>query len=298
MDVLPRVPHRLSADRPLVYAHRGGAALRPENTIEAFDHGLSLGADGLEFDVHLSKDGVAVIHHDDTLERTTDARGPIAAFTADELTRVDAGYWFRSPASSPDGGIGQRQAPPQYPFRGRGISVPTLRQVLQRYRQARLIIELKANDPELATRVLDEVRAADAGGRVALGSFGWRVLRAARAIDPRIPTGAAREETRWALYRSWVGWPLGKTGYREFQVPERSGSTTIVTPRFVAYAHRAGLAVKVWTVNDPGDMRRLLDWGADALISDRPDLAVDVVRAFGPAPSTPNVQLPTPKQSR
>jgi glycerophosphoryl diester phosphodiesterase len=102
----------------------------------------------------------------------------------------------------------------------------------------------------------------------------------ARTLEPGIPTGAAREETRWALYRSWIGWPLGRTRYHEFQVPEQSGRTTIVTPQFVAHAHRAGLPVKVWTVNDPADMRRFLDWGADALISDRPDLAVRVVREF------------------
>jgi glycerophosphoryl diester phosphodiesterase len=264
-----------------VYAHRGGAALRPENTIVAFDHGLSLGADGLELDVHLSRDGVAVVHHDDTLERTTDARGPIAAFTVEELSRVDAGFWFRSPAG-PSGPTANRVggAEAGYPFRGRGISVPTLREVLQRYRDVRLILELKVDDPELAVRTIDEIRAADAVSRVALGSFGSRVLRVARTLEPGIPTGAAQEETRWALYRSWIGWPLGRTRYHEFQVPEQSGRTTIVTPQFVAHAHRAGLPVKVWTVNDPADMRRFLDWGADALISDRPDLAVRVVREF------------------
>ena len=228
---------------------------------------MSLGADGLELDVHLSRDGAVVVNHDETLERTTDARGPIAAFTADELARVDAGYWFRG-------------ANGDFPYRGRGISIPTLRSVLERYRNARLIIELKLNDPELAARTIDEIRAADAISRVVLGSFGGSVLRAARNLEPRIPTGAAREETRWALYRSRIGWPLGRSAYREFQVPEQSNRTTIVTPRFIAHAHRAGIPVKVWTVNDPLDMRRLLDWGADALISDRPDLAVEAVRRF------------------
>src|ERR671916_49981 len=90
---ITRWPDRIGpVPRPLVYAHRGGAALRPENTIAAFDHGLALGADGLELDVHLSKDGVVVVHHDASLERTTDARGPLGAYTADELARVDAGY--------------------------------------------------------------------------------------------------------------------------------------------------------------------------------------------------------------
>lgn len=253
---------------PLVYAHRGGAALRPENTIVSFDHGLSLGADALELDVHLSRDGVVVVHHDTTLNRTTGTKGPLASLTADELARVDAGYWFQAADST---GV--------YPFRGQGIGIPRLREVLTRYPDAPLIIELKVNDPELAKRAIEEVRGAGAVDRVAFGSFGWRVLHAAREIEPRIPTGGSQEEVRWALYRSWVRWPLGATRYREFQVPEQSGLTRIVTPRFIQHAHRAGLPVKVWTVNEPADMRRLLDWGADAIISDRPDLAVAAVRA-------------------
>ena len=241
-----------------MFAHRGGAALRPENTLAAFDHGLALGADGLEFDVHLSRDGVVVVQHDTTLDRTTDGTGPIAARTADELARLDAGYHFPG-------------------FRGQTGGIPRLTGVLARYPQARFIIELKVNEPLLAQRTIDAVRAAGAVDRTSLGSFGTRVLRAARAYEPRIPTGASREETRLALYRSWVRWPVRHPHYREFQVPEYAGSTRVVSPRFVRYAHEAGTRVAVWTVNDESDMRRLLDWGVDALISDRPDLAVEVV---------------------
>jgi glycerophosphoryl diester phosphodiesterase len=253
----------------MVFAHRGGAALRPENTILAFDHGLSLGADGIEFDVHLSRDGVVVVHHDTTLDRTTSGTGLVAARTADELARLDAGYHFDPPAAA-------HAAP--HPFRGHTGGVPRLDEVLRRYPGARCIIELKVNDPALAYRTIDVVRAVDAIDRVALGSFGTRVLRAARAYEPRIPTGASQEETRLALYRSWIRWPVRRPGYREFQVPERSGSTRVVSPRFIKYAHEAGVVVRVWTVNDEADMRRLLSWGVDSLISDRPDLAVEVAR--------------------
>jgi glycerophosphoryl diester phosphodiesterase len=152
-----------------------------------------------------------------------------------------------------------------------------LSDVLGRYPGIPLIVELKANLPELARRAVEEVRAAAAVDRVAFGSFGRRVLAAAREYEPRIATGASQEETRWALYRSWVRWPLGETPYRELQVPEQSGATRIISPGFIAHAHRAGLRVKVWTVNDAEDMRRLLRWGADAIISDRPDVAVAVV---------------------
>src|SRR5262249_4645427 len=147
--------------RPLVFAHRGGSALRPENTLAAFANGLSLGADGLELDVHLSRDGVVVVHHDRTLERTTTLGGPIAARTADELARVD---------------------------------VPSLAEVLARHRTTRVIVELKVNHPELAQAVVGVIRGADAIDRVCIGSFGRRVLRAVRALEPAIATSAAREE--------------------------------------------------------------------------------------------------------
>jgi glycerophosphoryl diester phosphodiesterase len=252
-------------NRPLVYAHRGGAALRPENTIAAFDNGLSLGADGLELDVHLSRDGVVVVHHDATLDRTTSARGPLAALTAQELAGVDAGHWFRGDGT--------------FPYRGRGFGIPRLREVLVRYPGVPIIIELKVNDPQLAEGAVEDVRAAGAVERVSFGSFGWRVLNAVRTREPGISTGASREEARWALYRSWIRWPLRRPAYREFQVPERSGSTTIVSRRFIEHAHRASLPVKVWTVDDAADIRRLMEWGVDGIISDRPDVAVGVVKS-------------------
>jgi glycerophosphoryl diester phosphodiesterase len=271
---------------PQVFAHRGGAALRPENTVLAFDHGLSLGADGIEFDVRLSRDGVVVVHHDATLERTTDGRGPLAALTAGELARLDAGYWF-TPLGGPPSPAGSSPAsarqPALYPFRGLAGGVPTLDEVLRRYADAHFIIELKLNDPVLAHRTIDAIRSAGAVDRAALGSFGTRVLRAARAYEPRIATGASREETRVALYRSWLRWPDRRPRYREFQVPEVSGSTRVVSPRFVKHAHEAGVVVRVWTVNDERDMRRLIGWGVDALISDRPDVAVQLVRATSAA---------------
>jgi glycerophosphoryl diester phosphodiesterase len=253
-----------------VYAHRGGAALRPENTLAAFDHGLALGADGLELDVRLSKDGVVVVHHDATLERTTDGRGRLADQSSHDLARLDAGYRFQT-------------ADAGFAFRGQGIRIPTLASVLARYPDVPLIIELKGELPgdgtEVARRTVDVVRQADAVARVSLGSFSGLALRTARRLEPGLRTGAAREETRWALYRSWVGWSLGRPRYQEFQVPERSGATTVVTRRFVEHAHKSGVAVKVWTIDDESDMTRLLDWGVDGIISDRPDVAAAVVSA-------------------
>jgi glycerophosphoryl diester phosphodiesterase len=240
--------HRFfSSSRPLVFAHRGGGALAPENTIAAFDNGLALGADGLELDVHLSRDGAVVVHHDRLLDRTTSLRGPLAEKTSEELRRAD---------------------------------VPGLADVLARYRDARIIIEMKINHPALAAATVDVIRRAAAVDRVCLGSFGLRVLRAARAIEPAIATSGAREEVRWALYRSWCRWPVARVGYSGYQVPELAGRTRVVSPRFVEYAHEAGLGVQVWTVDTAEDARRLIGWGVDALITDRPDVIVPLVAAL------------------
>ncbi|MBI3490999.1 MAG: glycerophosphodiester phosphodiesterase [Acidobacteria bacterium] len=220
----------------------------PENTIAAFDKAIALGADGLELDVRLSRDVVVVVHHDRLLDRTTTLQGPVEERTAGELARAN---------------------------------VPRLADVLARYRDARIIIEMKSNTVELAHATVDVVRLADAVDRVCLGSFGRRVLNGVRRIEPAIATSAAREEVRWALYRSWVRWPIAHPAYSGFQVPEMAGRTRVVSPRFVAAAHRAGLGVQVWTVDTEDDARRLLDWGVDALITDRPDVIVAIVRGYG-----------------
>lgn len=229
----------------MVFAHRGGSKIGPENTIAAFDRGLAAGADGLELDVHLSRDGIVVVHHDATLDRTTRANGPLAQRTAAELAAFD---------------------------------VPTLSDVLARYRDTGLIIELKQSGAALAHAVVDEVRRAGAADRVCLGSYSMTALRAARRAAPGIATSGARFEVRLALYRSWLGLSPGRVAYQAFQVPETSGHTRVISPRFVRLAHKAGLVVHAWTVDEPRDMRRLLDWGVDGIISDRPDVAANVVR--------------------
>jgi glycerophosphoryl diester phosphodiesterase len=254
----------LEASRPLVFAHRGGSLLAPENTLAAFDRGLSLGADGLEFDVHLARDGRVVVCHDATVDRTTDGTGAVVDYSVADLARLDAGYRFCR-----DGG---------FPFRNRGFGVPALQDVLARYRDARLIIELKGGTPALAVAALTEVRQADALGRVCFGSVWPSGLRTIRALEPRAATSAARPDVGGALVRSWVGWPMPRGRYLAFQVPERSGVLRVVSPRFVRAAHRAGLPVHVWTVDRAEQMRRLLSWGVDAIITDRPDVAVAVVR--------------------
>jgi glycerophosphoryl diester phosphodiesterase len=160
--------------------------------------------------------------------------------------------------------------------------VPTLADVLAHHRAPRVIVELKVNSEALARAAVDVVRGARALDRVCFGSFGWRVLRAVRSLEPAVATSAAREEVRWALYRSWCRWPVQRVSYSGYQVPEFAGRTRVVSPRFVEYAHRAGLAVQVWTVDTEAAAHRLLDWGVDAVITDRPDVVVPVVLSSRP----------------
>ena len=227
----------------------------------AIDNGLALGADGLEIDVQLSRDGVPVVIHDRTLDRTTDQRGPVNALTAAELARVDAGYHFTRNGAQP--------------FRGQGIGVTTLDAVLARHKDARIIIEMKGGEPDLARAVGASVRNAGAVDRICVGSFYQPSIDTLRAEHPEIITSASQEEARWMLHRSWVKWPFTKRRkFFAFQVPERAGWMRVVSPAFVRHVHREGHAIQVWVVNDPADMHRLLDWGVDGIISDVPDTAV------------------------
>lgn len=248
---------------PLVFAHRGGRALGPENTLAALDIGLDAGADGLEFDLRLSRDGIPVVIHDATLDRTTNATGPVRDRTAAELARVDAGWHF--------------QQSEQHPWRGQGIGISTLAEVLRRYPDRRLIVEMKDDLAELGEAVAAVLRKEPALGRICVAGFGALAVGATRRALPEVATSAHMSEVRTALYGSWIGWPVRGRGYGGYQVPELRGGFRVVSPRFVRLAHRAGHKVQVWTVDDAADIARLLSWGVDAIITDVPDVAVRLV---------------------
>lgn len=244
-----------------MFAHRGGAKLAPENTLAALENGMALGSDGFECDVHLARDGVPVVIHDPTLDRTTDATGPVAHRTSSELAAVDAGYRF-----GPDR---------EFPFRGKGHGVPTLESVLTRLPHCPAIIELKQGDPALARAVHDVLRRTNSTPRVCVGSFHQMGLDVLRTLSPPVRTSASELEARWTLYRSWLRWPFKSTQpYCAFQVPQRAGKLRVISPPFLAQAHRSGARVDVWVVDQPGDIERLFDVGVDGVITDRPDIAV------------------------
>ncbi len=257
----------LSLDHRSVIAHRGGSKLRPENTMLAFDHAVDLGVDALECDVHLSRDGEVVVIHDATLDRTTDASGIVATLTAGELARVDAGARFGA-----DAGL---------PFRGRA-GVPRLAELLERHQDIPVIVEIKGDDPSVVPAVLGVIEEAEFDGSGHHRRVQLRVLSAVRRLAPEIPTGAARDEVQAALRRSLLRLRPRPTGYRLFQTPYRLRGRQIMTRAFVRAARRGEFPVQAWIVDEAEDIRRLLGWGVSGITSDRPDVALQVVRAFAP----------------
>jgi glycerophosphoryl diester phosphodiesterase len=257
----------IPTDRPLVFGHRGGSRLAPENTIAAFDRAVAEGVDGLELDVRLSKDGEVVVCHDARVDRTSNTTGAIADMTASELARVDAGYRFSSGALS-------------YPFRWGGFGVPRLADVLARYPRHPFIVEMKDNTREMAEATVEVIRAAGALDRVCLGAFKSRVLNHARRLAPETATGASSGEVLRAMFTARVGFLPPRRRYQALQVPERRRRLRVVTPRFVRAARRAGVPVQVWIVDRAEDIRPLLDWGVQAILTDRPDIAVPTVAAW------------------
>jgi glycerophosphoryl diester phosphodiesterase len=255
----------LSLTDRVAIAHRGGSTLRPENTLTAFDHAIALGVDGLECDVHLSSDGDVVVIHDPTLNRTTNATGPVSALSARDLAGLDAGFHYGSLEG--------------YPYRGRGIGVPTLRQLLDRYTTVPIVIEVKGDDPAVALRTIDVVRDARAEDRVVVAGFSQPVLEAARRKAPEIVTSAAFDEVAGLMSALEKGALPMPQPFKLFQVPFRFHGTQRLFEPFVVAARAAGLPVQAWIVDDPHDMRELGKWGVTGIISDRPDVAVEIVNA-------------------
>ncbi len=252
----------LASDHPLFFAHRGGSALAPENTLVAFERGLSHGADALETDVHATRDGEIVVLHDAAVNRTTNGSGPVAAYTLDELRALDAGFRF-----TPDGGR-------TYPFRGTGVTIPTLREALERFPTTRVNIEMKAGSPqseEHLWRIIQELGAQD---RVLVASFSLAPLARFRALTKgRVATAATMPEMRVFLLAAYARRLRRlRPAYDALQVPETWRGIPIVTSVTVAAAHQLGLAVHVWTVDERARMQRLLALGVDGLMSDRPDI--------------------------
>ena len=259
--------------RPLVMAHRGGAGLWPENTMHAFAQAATLGVDVLEMDLHATADGALVIIHDSTVDRTTNGAGAVNALTLAELKRLDAGYRWTN-----DGGR-------TFPFRGRSVTVPTLHEVLDEFPQARLNVDIKGSPgPSHVKNFCRSLRESRATASVNVASFNWQTLAEFRKECPEVTTSASFDEVLALLSDAQAGERQGTAidkasqPPRAVQVPESAGGRQLLTAELVEAAHRRGLEVHVWTINDEAGMQRMIKLGVDGIITDRPDKLIELLK--------------------
>src|SRR5262245_40441996 len=258
---------RVLQDKPFwLIGHRGFAGKYPENTMLSFEQAVSLPIDAVELDVHSSRDGRVVVIHDPTVDRTTNGTGRVFDMQWDELRKLDAGYNF-----DPDGNH-------QYPFRGKGLTIPLLEEVFQKIGAKKIIIEIKQTLPAIEELIHALIRKYQMQERVIVASEHFEPLVRFRNLDPSIATNLSAREAN--EFYKWYRLRLSNF-YRAsgdaLQIPEKHNDMQIVTPAFVQASHRKGFALHIWTVNDPADMERLIEDGVDGIITDFPDRLIQVV---------------------
>jgi len=252
--------------RPLAIGHRGCAGEVPENTLASFARGLECGAVVIETDVHLTRDRVPVLLHDDDVARVTDGRGAVRDLTFAALRQLDAGFRF----AARDGSA---------PYRGAGLRIPSLAEALDALPATRFNLELKEDRPELVERVLGVIRDAGREELTLVTSGDDPLMQKLRAevarAGSRVALGAsAREVARFAVAaRDGQAPPRGPMA---LQIPTQFAGQPLVTPALLAAAHAHGVHVHVWTINEPEEIAALLDQGVDGIVSDFP---ARVVRA-------------------
>ncbi len=250
---------------PLAIAHRGSRVLWPENTMEAFSQAVALGFRFLETDLHLTADGVLVCFHDDTVDRTTDGTGAVDSFSFDELASLDAGFRHNSLGG--------------HPFRGKGVSIPSLEEAVTALPEVSFVVDLKADGQvRLLADLIERLSLQD---RLIVGSFSDQRLEEFReATGGRVATSTGAMLSRMWLLASRVGRGAGGDA-SALQLPTQVRGIKVVDKKLVDTAHANGLQVHVWTVNDPVEMEAYLDLGVDGIISDRPDLLREVLISRG-----------------
>lgn len=258
---VPAKPNPFLTARPWNIAHQGGEEVWPSNTMLAYQNAVNLGVDMLEMDMHSTKDGVLVMSHDDTLDRLTNTKGKISEMALSEVLAADAGYTL-----TPAGKTG-------FPYRGQGIQVAQMKDVLTAFPNTPMTIEIKQASPSLAAPFCQLLRDTKMADKVIVASFSDTALNEFRAACPEVITSMTEKELRPLVLLSGLGLSgLAKAPGQVAQVPVRSGDLEVVTPEFLRAMHARGVAVQVWTINDEAEMRRLIALGVDGIITDRPDL--------------------------
>lgn len=251
--------------RPMVIAHQGGEHLWPSNTMLAFQNAVDLGVDVLEMDIHASAENQIVTIHDDTVDRTTNGAGRITELTLAELKDLDAGHYWTEDGQT-------------YPFRGQGVTIATLEEIFEAFPDTPMNIEIKQESPSIAASFCDMLRTYERTDLTLVASFSTLAMNDFRAACPEVATSLVSDEMRNYFYRylAWLGQTFSPPG-EAAQVPEYNSGYHILTPRFVRASHQRGMEVHAWTINEADDLQRMIDLGVDGIITDRPDLLLELL---------------------
>jgi len=259
-------PRYVANAKTAVVAHRGGAGLWPENTLLALQEAAKLGADWSEIDVHMTRDGVLVVIHDDTVDRTTNGTGRVNNFTLTELKKLDAGYHWTN-----DNGQ-------TFPFRGQGITIPTLTEIFTAFPQKPINLDIKQHKPAILASLRQLVSKHDMAKCLLVTSYNFCTAKTFRRLCPGIATGMAdREMYIFSALKYLYLNRLYNSCADVLEVPFH-----LVDKRFVDAAHRQNKRIDVWTVNETAEMQRLLNLGVDAILTDYPDKLLQLVKDSTP----------------
>ena len=254
----------------MVYAHMGGDGVWPGDTMFAYDQAANLGVDAFDMDAHITRDGQIVLMHDESVDRTTDGTGKVEDLSLADLSKLDAAYKWSS-----DGGA-------TYPFRGKGIKVPTLEQVFKKYPQMRYLIEIKLTRMPIARPLCELIHGYQMQDRVIVASFHDDAMQMFRETCPDVATSAARREVTAFVLLSKIGLSgLISPQYQALQVPFETSETygiPVMSAAFIKAAHAKNLKVETWTLDDPELFRQYVQWGLDGVDTDRPDLILPIVQ--------------------
>ncbi|RLQ92868.1 glycerophosphodiester phosphodiesterase [Planomicrobium sp. Y74] len=262
----------LEYDRPMILAHRGGSLLAPENTMAAFKKAASFGVDGFEIDIRLTSDEELIVFHDEFVDRTTDGAGKVSDLTLEKLRTFDLGYHFEDLEG-------------ENSYRGANEKVVTLRELLEEFPEMYINIDMK-DSPEtyegslMPSKLWRLLESAGAEDRVGVTSFyDEQIDRFNLYAQNRVVVGAGENEIKkaYAAFNSQFG-HLYKPRADMLQIPIRSSVFNLVSPRFIAFLGELNIPVHYWTINDPEAMRALVGAGAKGIITDRPDLAVEIIK--------------------
>src|SRR5258708_21455654 len=248
---------------PRVFGHRGSAGTHPENTLESFRAAVASGVQYLEFDIHMTRDGEIVVAHDARLKRACGLDGTIPEMTYAELAKADAGRMFTLDGAT-------------FPFREQGIRVLRLSEVLAEFPKLRMIVEVKQIAPSVVSPMLEVIDRAGMRRNVLVASEHQEPLDEARKLAPEIPTNFSYLESGMFIQAMGTRDASYRPPADAVQIPHRHESWELVTRQSVDFAHRMGIEVHVWTVNEEAEMSELLDMGVDGLISNYPGRALEL----------------------